>query len=554
MSTITLRSVKGSGLTNAEIDANFTNLNSDKLEAGAITDERAAVATLTNKTLTAPTLTTPALGVASATSVNKVAITAPATSATLTLAQGSTLATSGAFSTTLTATATTNVTLPTTGTLATLAGTETLTNKTLTAPTLTTQALNVTTNNYPAIRPSLDLDFANSQTVDPRITFTRASTATRTNARGLIEAVASGVPRIDFDAVTGACKGLLIEEQRTNLLTYSEQFDNAVWAKTRATVTANAATAPDGTMTADKLVEDTTASATHYIGLVTNAVTFTAVTHCGSAYVKAGERSRLQAILVDSVGIVSGASTIFDLTAGTVVSGSQGAISPVGSGWYRISIYGTPAAGLTPSGGGLRIHLDNGTTQTYTGDGTSGLFIWGAQLEAGAFPTSYIPTVASQVTRVADVASMTGANFSSWYRQDEGSFVADFQGSSTTGTVVSANDGTTNERVHISLGVGSGGNVNFLVGDGAVTQAQTVHPITVTSVTKIAARYKVNDFSSSANGLTSLTDTSGTIPTPDRLTIGALGSGLSQPNGYIRAISYYPKALTSAELQALSTQ
>lgn len=90
---------------------------------------------------TSPTLVTPTLGVASATSVNKVAITAPATSATLTLADGSTLATSGAFSTTFTATATTTVTLPTTGTLATLAGSETLTNKTLTSPTLTTPAL-----------------------------------------------------------------------------------------------------------------------------------------------------------------------------------------------------------------------------------------------------------------------------------------------------------------------------------------------------------------------------------------------------------------------------
>ena len=100
-----------------------------------------ATQTLTNKTLTSPTMTTPTLGVASATSVNKVAITAPATSATLTLADGSTLATSGAFSTTFTATATTTVTLPTTGTLATLAGSETLTNKTLTSPTLTTPVL-----------------------------------------------------------------------------------------------------------------------------------------------------------------------------------------------------------------------------------------------------------------------------------------------------------------------------------------------------------------------------------------------------------------------------
>jgi hypothetical protein len=102
--------------------------------------------TLTNKTLTSPTMTTPTLGVASATSVNKVAITAPVTSATLTLANGSTLATSGAFSTTLTASGATNVTLPTTGTLATLAGAESLSNKTLVAPALGTPASGVMTN------------------------------------------------------------------------------------------------------------------------------------------------------------------------------------------------------------------------------------------------------------------------------------------------------------------------------------------------------------------------------------------------------------------------
>ena len=107
--------------------------------------ERSNTATLTNKTLTSPTLTTPTLGVATATSVNKVAITAPATSATLTIANGATLATAGAYSITLTSTAATNVTLPTTGTLATLAGAETLTNKTLTSPTVSGGTINNTT-------------------------------------------------------------------------------------------------------------------------------------------------------------------------------------------------------------------------------------------------------------------------------------------------------------------------------------------------------------------------------------------------------------------------
>jgi hypothetical protein len=130
---------------------------------------------------------------------------------------------------------------------------------------ITSEAILLTTNNLPTVRPTLNLDFANSKIVDPRITFTRASTATRTNEKGLLETVASGAPRIDYDPVTLACKGLLVEEERTNLLTYSEQFDNAAWAKGGASILANAAIAPDGNMTADKLVENTAASTAHLI-------------------------------------------------------------------------------------------------------------------------------------------------------------------------------------------------------------------------------------------------------------------------------------------------
>ena len=132
----------------------------------------AGTQTLTNKTLTSPTLTTPTLGVASATSVNKVVITAPATGSTLTLVEGSTLATSGAFSTTLTATAATNVTLPTTGTLATLAGTETLTNKTLTTPTLNSAVVN--NNNAVSAAGSTQAD-ATALTVDYNVVTTVAA-------------------------------------------------------------------------------------------------------------------------------------------------------------------------------------------------------------------------------------------------------------------------------------------------------------------------------------------------------------------------------------------
>ena len=104
----------------------------------------------------------------------------------------------------------------------------------------------------PTIRPSLNLDFANTKYLDSRVTFSRTSTATYYDQYGTLQTAAMGEARFDYDPATGEAKGLLIEEQRTNLLTYSEQFDNAAWIKTRLSVDANNTTAPDGTLTADK--------------------------------------------------------------------------------------------------------------------------------------------------------------------------------------------------------------------------------------------------------------------------------------------------------------
>ena len=106
---------------------------------------------------------------------------------------------------------------------------------------------------YPTARPSLDLDFANTRCLDPRITFSRASTATFVGADGLIQTAATNVARFDHDPVTRESLGLLVEEARTNLITYSEQLNNTGWFKNLVTVSANAGVAPDGTFTADQV-------------------------------------------------------------------------------------------------------------------------------------------------------------------------------------------------------------------------------------------------------------------------------------------------------------
>ena len=226
-------------------------------------------------------------------------------------------------------------------------------------------------------------------------TFTRASAATYVDRYGMLKSVAADIPRFTAD-------GLLIEGASTNLRIYSEQFDNAAWTKLRSSVSANATetTDPYGTNLADKLIEDTTATNTH---LVSQLYSFTAgMTYTSSVYAKAGSRSQMALRFGDS-GLAAG----FDLSSGTVLSASSGVttkITALSNGWYRVSA--TETAVNTGSYASQIQLMVSGAT-SYTGDGTSGLYIFGAQLEAMPFATSYIPTTATAVTRIADSMSLS---------------------------------------------------------------------------------------------------------------------------------------------------
>jgi len=195
-----------------------------------------------------------------------------------------------------------------------------------------------------------------------------------------------------------------------------------------------------------------------------------------------------------------------------------------------------------------------------TGNGFSGIFFWGAQLEAGAFPTSYIPTVASQVTRAADSANMLGVNFSSWYRADEGTLYAEWQkfAPSAFQSVVMASDGTSSNVFAIGHGSIFGGNNNlrFDVSAGGTSQASitTITNSPSNTFAKTAAAYAVNDFSVVSNGGSAGTDTLGVLPVVNRLIIGANAAGTGTfLNGTIRKLAYYPKRLSNTEIVALTS-
>ena len=350
--------------------------------------------------------------------------------------------------------------------------------------------------------------------------------------------------RFDHNPVTGESLGLLVEEQRTNLLTYSSDYTNVAWLKGNSTITANTIVAPDGTLTASKLIESTSAGY-HYLQ---ESITFDGTTKTISIYAKAAERNW--------IALGTGAECTFNLSTGTIgalgVSTTSASITPVGNGWYRCSVTGADI-----SGGNYVFLQPNSTAISYTGDGVSGVYLWGAQLEAGSFPTSYIKTEASQVTRSADSASMTGANFSDWYRPDEGSLFVDFKfelsgyagdtamfvGGGNVIAYRSANETTGTNVVIYNKGV-------FEV-DVADTQP------TVAGNTKTAFCYATNDFALTVNGGAIIADSSVIVPTTmTTLNIGAGavgGAGYRECNTTIKKLAYYPQRLSNENLQALTS-
>jgi hypothetical protein len=232
------------------------------------------------------------------------------------------------------------------------------------------------------------------------MTFTRATTATRVDENDLVSSVASNVPRIDYTG--GGCPSILLEPQRTNIVLRSEEFDNASFQKSLSSVSANTTTAPDGTLTADTWTGDG-ASGIHYLAQSVSATSGVAYTQ--SVFAKKGTNNFLQ--IVGTTAIYDANSWAnFDLengVVGTVGSSATATITDFGNGWYRCTMTATATA--TASGNGFLLWLITSATSARAEINSlaTSVHLWGAQLEAGAYPTSYIPTTTATVTRNADV-------------------------------------------------------------------------------------------------------------------------------------------------------
>ena len=366
-------------------------------------------------------------------------------------------------------------------------------------------------------------------------------------------------PRFDYNPSTLAALGLLIEEQRTNSCLQSQAFTAAAWSAQGSVSTDNFIASPDGTTNAAKFAEDLSVTTNHSIfqGLTatTNAV--------NTIYAKQGTGRYITLSCVDTGP--NGCFAVFDLQAGTVTQQTGlgtgtvkiATITPAGNGWYRLTV----AANGTSTAVYLMVSLGNTGTpaaatdsygrQVYTGTGLYN-YVWGAQQEVGSFATSYIPTTTAAVTRSADVASMTGTNFSSWFNASAGTFVfdVDLLGSSGAQPITEIDDGTTNNRFFLYTSALSS---ILRVDTGAVNQiAVTYGTVVAGTPYKSAFAYQVNDIAVSQSGGAIQSVGVATIPavTTMRLGVDLSGNGSSR---HFRAITFYNTRQSNAQLQVLST-
>jgi hypothetical protein len=375
--------------------------------------------------------------------------------------------------------------------------------------------------------------------------FTRSGSATRINSQGLIETVANGVSRLNYPMIDGVVKGCphhILEPQRTQLLPYSEDFSQTTgWASSgKPSVESNVIISPDGTLNATRL-----SFGNNNTLRVNPELTFTN-DYSYSIFVKKDIGSFVTIYCAFfTTSIIVG----FDLDNGTCQTG--GVIEKYGNDWYRLSV-SKNVTGDADKSGYFYLYSTQTLGSTTSINGNK-LYVWGAQVEDSGYPTSYIPTNGSTVTRSAETA--TGSGDASTFNDSEGVLMVEISAlaDDLVAEGISISDETIGNRVvifkwtttnSIKVRVASGGTNYF---------DKTISVSDITTINKIAIKYKQNDFSLWLNGIELETDTSGITP----IGLSKLNfNGATSPSafyGNTKQIQYYDSALTDSELETLTS-
>ncbi|WP_350649533.1 putative phage tail protein [Pseudomonas sp. HY13-MNA-CIBAN-0226] len=372
------------------------------------------------------------------------------------------------------------------------------------------------------------------------ITFTRSTAAGRWNALGEYEMIGINQPRFDYDPVTHAPLGLLIEESRTNIYSFSQAFSNAAWSKGLATITTPAGSSPIGTV--HKFIESTSAGP-HFLQRSNNAIA--GATYSAFRVLKAEERSIVRAQFYSSF---AHAQADFNLETG--IASGNGKMTNIGDGWYICEINGTISTSVSVAD--RWYPLDESGSTSYVGDGVSGYLVSASQLEQATFSTSYIPTTTVSAARAADVASMD--SLSNWYKQGEGTLYVEassFSSSTGTGKQFVLLGATAADRIGLGLNAINQTN-GSAVANSAVQCDFKGGAVAPRSVCKQALCWGLGSASYTSQGDEPLQDATVTAPLLTSMRIGSYVANANFTNGYIRKIRYFPRRLSEADLQALT--
>ena len=376
--------------------------------------------------------------------------------------------------------------------------------------------------------------------------FSRGSSATRINSQGLIETVASGDSRLDYpliDGVVSGCPSLLLENSATNLIGYSEDFSDSSWSKNSITVESNSSISPDGSLNADKITKSASNALIRQYISTTGANTF-------SVYVKKGSLSWVRLYIASST---ESAECWFDLENGLTghTSGNPDDIKivPMGNGWYRCIITKN-----TTNINNFRIYPSQADDNIF---GTSGdIYVYGAQVEVGSYPTSYIPTNGTTVTRLAETAN--GAGDATTFNDSEGVLMAEISALADDSSfkLFGINSGATGNDIVI-LGYANVSNtlyVNTKIGSTSVITSTAIS-IDQKSFNKILVKYKSGSNSIYVNGFKLDSNTNTFTPTGNQLSELEFSyyTNTLQFYGKTKQIQYYNTALTDSELEELTS-